>query len=207
MKLTIAKKIILVAVTGMVASSVIILCISTILMNGLHNRTMLEDMYAMQSLVAKTQKQEESRLANDINILSTMPELVTAVSEQDIPNVRELARFFLRQLGLDSVVITDANGIVLARGHSDLAGDDFSHRSTWKAARRGEIKAGILYDTNAVIPYTIRCDAPIYKDGAMVGVISLAMNIGSEEYVDNMHDMTGMHFTLFKENIRYMTSI
>jgi len=207
MKHTISKKIILVTVTGMIISSVIILCISTILMSGLLNRTMYDDMFAMQSVVAKAQEQEESRLLHNVNILSTMPEFVDSVYAQDIPRVKELAKFFLRQLGLDSVVVTDADGIVIVRGHSDIAGDDISYRPTWNAARNGEVKTGVYYDEAAVVPYTIRCDGPIYRGDDIVGVISIALDIGSEEYVDNMHDMTGMHFTLFKGDVRYMTSI
>ena len=207
MKPTIAKKIISIAVTGVVVSSVTILCISTILMSGLLNRTVHDDIATMQSVILKTQKQEESRLLHNISIVSTMPEFVDAVYTQDTQNIKKLAQFFLRQLEIDSVAVTDADGIVLARGHSDQVGDSFSQRSTWIAARNGDIRAGILYDENAIIPYTIRCDAPILKDGAIVGVISLALDIGSEEYLDNMSEMTGLHFTLFKGDALFMTSI
>ena len=206
-KLTITQKIMLIAVSGVVASSITIFCISTFLMNGLLNRTMHDDMYAMQSVVSKMQALEEERLIHNVNIISSMQEFINAIYLQDAPKIKELAQFFRLQLGIDAIAITDTDGIVLARGHSERVGDDLSQRATWNAARKGEIKAGILYDENAVIPFTIRCDAPIYKDGSIVGIVSLALEICTEEYVDNMHNMTGMQFTLFRNDVRFMTSI
>ncbi|MCL2694406.1 MAG: ATP-binding protein, partial [Oscillospiraceae bacterium] len=207
MKSSISLKIILMAAVGVVASSVLILCISTFMLGNLLTRTMEDDMLGFQSIVERMQNQEKERLMHNVSILANMPEFVEAVYRQDWEEVKEIARSFRTQLNLDSVAITDAGGIVMARGHSDRVGDDFNHRSTTRAAFRGEIKAGILFDEEAVLPFTIRCDAPVYKDGVIIGTISLAINIGSEEYVDNFRLISGKDFTIFKGDTIYMTSM
>jgi signal transduction histidine kinase/HPt (histidine-containing phosphotransfer) domain-containing protein/HAMP domain-containing protein len=207
MKLSISRKIICIAVMSVVASSVLILGISTILMGRLLTRAIHDDMAAMQAVVARMQQQEKSRLLHTIKMLAAFPDLENALHARDARKVREIAQTFKHQMNFDSVAITDAMGIVVARGHSDRVGDDLSKRATMVAAFRGEVKAAILYDENAIIPFTIRCDAPVYKDGVLVGILSLGSSINSEEYVDNLQNITGMHFTLFKEDVRYMTSI
>ena len=207
MNLSISKKIVFIAATGVVVSSVVILCISTILQGNLLARIMHDEISAMQSVVARMQQQEEARVLQTITMLTTMPQLVDAVHAKDAAKIRELAQMSLKQLALDAVTVTDAKGIALGRGHSSRVGDDLSKRSTMIAAIRGEVKVGILFEEAAVVPFSIRCDAPIYKDGSLVGVLSLASAIGTESYVDNLQKISGMHFTLFKNDTRLMTSL
>jgi methyl-accepting chemotaxis protein len=207
MKFSISKKIILIATSGVIASSVTILCVSTILMGNLLTHTIHEDMLAMQSIVERMHTQDKEQLLHGAQVFSTMPQFIEAVYEKNIPQVISEAQKFLEDFGIHAVAVTDEHGIVIARGHSDRVGDDFSQRSNTQAALRREIKAGILYDDNAVIPFTVRCDAPIIKDDVVIGTISLAYNIGSEEYIDNLQRITGFHFTIFKDDVIYKTSI
>ena len=207
MKLSISRKIVCIAAMGMVASSVSILCISTMLMGKLLTRTMYDDMSAMQSMVARIQQHEEARILQSARMLAATPQLMDAVHAADRQRVREIAQMAWQQLGLDTVVVTDANGIVLARGHSSIAGDDISRRPTMIAALKGEVRAGVLFEESAVVPFSIRCNAPIFKDGVVVGALSLGSDIGTEAYIDGLSEVTGMAFTLFKGDTRLMTSV
>ena len=205
LKLRISLKIIIIAAAGVVISSVITLTISTILMDRLLTRTIHEDMLAMQAMVARIQHQEEIRLQNTSQLLSTMPGLVDAVHVSDVERIEEIAQMSWHQLGLDSVTFTDASGVVLARGHSDIKGDDISGRLTMPLALAGRSMSGIFFEETAMIPYAIRSYTPIFKDGVQVGVLTLASDIGTDEYVDILHEISGMHFSLFKGDT-YLTS-
>jgi len=207
MKLSISWKIVFIAAVSVVVSSVVILCISTILMSRLLTRTIHDDVSAMQSVVARMQQQEETRLLQEIQVLSTMPQLVDAVYAADTQRVKELAVIFWRQLGVDSLVIADVTGIAIARGHSDRAGDSLIGRPGIVAALTGVISSGILFEESAVLPYTIRCDAPIIKEDMVVGTLSLAYDIGTEAYVDNLQKISGMHFALFRGDTCLVTSV
>jgi len=153
LKLRISLKIIIIAAAGVVISSVITLTISTILMDRLLTRTIHEDMLAMQAMVARIQHQEEIRLQNTSQLLSTMPGLVDAVHVSDVERIEEIAQMSWHQLGLDSVTFTDASGVVLARGHSDIKGDDISGRLTMPLALAGRSMSGIFFEETAMIPY------------------------------------------------------
>ena len=206
-KLNISGKIIFIAALGVVVSSIIILCISTIMMGNLLARTAHDEMSAMQSVVARMQREEELRLVHNMNISAARPEFVDAVYAGDVRKIREAAVTLRRQLELDVVTVTDSGGLVLVRGHSDRIGDDISKRPAIIAAFHEEVTSGIFFDETAVVPYAIRCDAPVFKDGVVIGAISLAMDIGTETYVDNLQKISGMHFTLYKDDTSIMTSI
>ena len=62
MKMKISVKIILIAVLGVIASSLIVLSLSTSLMVNLFDKTIQEEMSAMQSLISKIQQQDETML-------------------------------------------------------------------------------------------------------------------------------------------------
>jgi signal transduction histidine kinase/FixJ family two-component response regulator len=207
MKLSISGKIILIAAIGVIASSVMILCTSTILMGRLVNRILYDDISAMQAVVARMQQQEELRLLQEMQLLTTMPQLVNAIHEADIERIREIAQMSWHRLGLDAITFTNANGIVLVRGHSDIRGDDLKNRHGMIAALNGEVLSGIFFEENALIPYAIRCYAPIFRDGVIVGAMTLATEIGTKTYVDNLHKISGMNFTLFKGDTIFVTSI
>ncbi|MDR2547101.1 MAG: cache domain-containing protein [Lachnospiraceae bacterium] len=207
MKLNISKKIILIAATGVVFSSVIILVLGIILTNNLYNRIIYNDMSAMQALTERIQRQEEERLVQLAQMLTVMPELVEALHKNEVEELKNYLELAGEQLGLDLINITDTNGIVIARGHFNMAGDDISARPMTRAALDGETVGGIFYDQSAVVPFAIRANAPVYRDGELIGVLGVGINIATETYIDNIYMITGIHFSVFYGNTRYMTSI
>jgi methyl-accepting chemotaxis protein len=207
MKLNISGKIILMSAAGVIASSLIILFISTNLMGGQITRILYNDMGTMRTVVERMQQQEEMRLVQEAQLLITMPQVVDAVYEADIERIREFAQMSWHRLGLDAITFTDTSGIALVRGHTDIKGDDLSSRPSMHAALSGELISGIFFEETAIIPYAIRCYAPIFRDGVLVGALTLGTEIGTETYVDNLYKISGMHFTLFKGDTILITSI
>jgi len=207
MKLNISGKIILIAAAGVVASSLTILSISTILMGRLLDYTIQEEMSAMQSLIVRIQQQDETKLLHDIQLLASLPDLADAVRRSDADGIMRNAQIAWLRYAIDSITVTDSNGITIFRSHSNLKGDDISSREVIRSALNGNVSSGVFFDETAMIPYTIRCYAPIFNDGVLAGVLSLGLNIGTEQYVDNLYELTGIHFSLYKGDTTLMTSL
>jgi len=206
MRFNISKKIIFVSALGIIASSLLTLIIGSVLTTNLFNTSLDNDMHAMQSLVASMVDDEERQLKQTVQILATLPELIDAVAERDLDRVKENAVYMKYRFEYDLVTITDNNGIVIGRGHSDLVLDDISGRAMMAKALHGEVSTGVFYDPTAVIQLSIRSFSPIFKDGVFVGVIGIGTNIASEAYVDQIHDMTDMNFSVFYGDTHIMTS-
>jgi len=207
MKLNISGKIIFVAVAGVIASSLIILSISTILMGRLLDDTIRKEMSAMQSLIVRIQQQDESRLLQLSYLLASMPDLIDAVHGSDVNSVMDSAHISWLLNEIDTITITDLNGITIYRSHSDITGDDISNRAVVQLALNGITSHGVFFDETALVPYTIRCYAPIFYNGVLAGALSLGSNIGTEKYVDNLNEITGIHFSLYKDETILMTSL
>jgi len=207
MKLSISGRYIFIAVICVVASSVIILCISTIMMNRLLMQTMRDDMYAMQAVVANMLEEEEYDLKTTVQVLAEMPQLVDALYTADTGAVRDIAVNIKQQFEYDLVLITDENGVVLARGHSSIAMDDIGDRPMMAPALSGEVSSGLYYESDALVPFSVRSFSPIFKDGVSVGILITGINVGTEAYVDNMHRLTNFNFSVFYGNTRYMTNL
>ena len=207
MKLKISGKIILIAVAGVIASSLIILSLSTILMGRLLNYTIQEEMSAMQSLIVRIQQQDETRLLQNSQLLTSLPDIADAVQKSDAGAIMQNAQIAWLRNEIDSITFADSRGIAIARSHSNITGDDISGRAVIQMALNGYVSSGVFFDETALVPYTIRCYAPIFKDGVLAGVLSLGSNIGTEEYVDRLYEITGIHFSLYKNDTTLMSSL
>ncbi|MCL1916535.1 MAG: methyl-accepting chemotaxis protein [Desulfovibrionaceae bacterium] len=208
MKFSISRKIMLISAGAVIVSSAVALYTTFFCFDRLLDRRMEGEIRSMQIVVSRLQEQDEQRVLQAAKMLTTMPQLITALQAGDAANARFIAAQSVQQLALDAVTVTDAKGIVVARGHSDRAGDDISNRSTMQAAISGIVKVGVLFEPNAVIPFSIRCDAPIYAPNkALIGVLSLAVSLGTEAHIDSMKRLTGLECALFSGNTCVMTTI
>ncbi|MCL2186510.1 MAG: ATP-binding protein [Treponema sp.] len=207
MKLYISRKIILISVAGVIASSLTILIITIIMMSRLLDFTIQKEMTAMHSMIIRMHQQEENRLLQHIKFLTTLPDLADAVQRSDTNAIMHNSQMSLLGRDIDSIAFTDTNGIVLFRSHSSLIGDDISRRDVIQLALKGNVSSGFFFDETALVPYTINCFSPIFKDGVLAGALSLGSNICSEEYVDNLYKLTGIHLSLYKNDITLMTSL
>jgi len=207
MKFNISKKIILVAVSGVIASGLIILFITIILMSRLLDYTIQKEMTAIHSMIIRMHQQEENRLLQNIKFLTMLPDLVDAVQKSDTNGITQNSQVSWLKRDVDSITFTDSDGIVIFRSHASLTGDDISRRDVIHLALNGNTSSGFFFDETALVPYTINCFSPVYKDGVLAGALSLGSNICSEEYVDNLYNLTGIHFSLYKNDVTLMTSL
>ncbi|MDR0502962.1 MAG: response regulator [Treponema sp.] len=207
MKLNISGKIILIAVAGVIASSLVILSLSTMLMRRLLDYTIQKEMTAMQSLIARIQQQDQMRLFHDIQLLISMPDLVDAVQRSDTDGILQNKQLAWLRRDIDIITFTDSNGIAIARSHSYRTGDDISGSKVMQSTLKGNVSSGVFFDDTTMIPYSMRCFAPIYKDGVLVGTLSLGTDICTEKYVDNLYKLTGVHYSFYKNDITLMTSL
>jgi len=206
MKLNISGKIILIAVAGVIASSLVILSLTTMLMGRLLDYTIQKEMTAVQSLIARIQQQDQMRLFHDIQLLISMPDLVEAVQRSDTNGILQNPQVAWLRHDIDIITFTNSKGVTIARSHSYRTGDDISGRNVMQATLKGNVSSGVFFDETDLVPYSIRCYAPIYKDGVLVGTLSLGTNICAEKYVDNLYELTGMHYSFYKDDITLMTS-
>jgi methyl-accepting chemotaxis protein len=110
------------------------------------------------------------------------------------------------QLSVDFVTMTDDRGNVIARTHSDKAGDSVISQKNVSQALAGEITTHT--DLGSEIKLSIRTGAPVKNTlGKIVGVVSTGLSLVSPAFVDKLKNMTGNEFTVFIGDERANTTI
>ncbi|MCL2122691.1 MAG: methyl-accepting chemotaxis protein, partial [Desulfovibrionaceae bacterium] len=137
-----------------------------------------------------------------------MSELAEALAANDKKALIQLAHMLKERLRMDRVEITDAKGILVACScEKQHAGDDMSRDPSVAHALKGESTSGILYDEQGDKSMTRRASAPITRNNALIGAVSLVVNKDTPEFVDSLKKLTGMEVTIFAHDTRLMTSI
>ena len=130
------------------------------------------------------------------SLIGGSAELIRHIENQNTEGVWQYIFDRKTLLGIDSVIITDHEGIVLARSHARAAyGDDGSVVPSIGAALRGETV--MLYTPTPTIPMTIASAAPIFDGNRIVGSVSTTFNIGNNEFIDNLQTIFEVDITTF----------
>jgi len=207
MRLSISKKIMGITAVAVVITSLFAFGACFFSFDHLFEQSMSEEVRHLQTVIAEMHANEVERMQQIGRYVIQSSGLGAALLAADPDKLRQFAKAYLAHFHLDAVVITDAKGVVLVRGHSDRAGDNIGNRPSIQAALKGEIKVGLLVEPSAPVPISIRCDAPVKADGVLAGVISLGLSVGTEAYVDNLKKITGLEFTVFQDDTRIMTTL
>ncbi|MCL1983732.1 MAG: methyl-accepting chemotaxis protein [Clostridiales bacterium] len=109
--------------------------------------------------------------------------------------------------GLDVITLCDANGIVMARGHSDQTGDNVMDQGTLSVA----LKTGTGVSTierGSLVGLSTRASAAI-KDqaGRTIGAVVCGHDLADPKYVDEIKEQTECEITLFNGDTRMSTTL
>ena len=206
MRFSISSKIVAITVIGIIVASLSVMGTTMFLMRKAANDQLDLTVQRQQNVVERYYQRIESNYDGLTRKTATSPELIELLASGNDPaGLTRLGREIMLGTGADLVIITDAQGIVVARGHDDRTGDSLANQSQVRRALQGESTVGIIAST--AIPFTLRAAAPIVKDGKTLGTISIGVSIATEEFVDSIKQLTGAEVTFFQGNTRVMTTI
>ena len=121
--------------------------------------------------------------------------------------VRSLAKAMVAGPVIDFVTICDKNGVVVARGHSDEAGDQLgpNRLSARIPLTEGRRISGI--EPGKVVKLTLASGVPLKYNGEIVGVAIVGIDLSSGEFVNKLKKMLNVECTIFQDDTRVATTI
>ncbi|WP_099204633.1 methyl-accepting chemotaxis protein [Scatolibacter rhodanostii] len=140
--------------------------------------------------------------------LASDKSIVSAVQTGNENGTKTTAQLMIERLSMDVdfVTITDAEGTVVARTHSDEVGDSISDQGDISLAMQGKTSTEI--DFGSEFKLSIRTGAPVLSpSGKVLGVVSAGYSLVKPEFVDNMKEITGSDITIFIGDERVNTTI
>ncbi|MDR2670085.1 MAG: methyl-accepting chemotaxis protein [Desulfovibrio sp.] len=158
---------------------------------------------AMQSIVNENMTGFEAvsdTLAADIA-------LAKAVAEKDGQFIKAYAKKINSLPGIGFVTIVALDTTVLARGHSDQAGDKlgFDRKSVAIPLNEGKKVVGI--EPGKLVKLSLAAGVPLRFNGKPVGAAIVGMDLSTGAFVDYIKDTLDVECTLFLDDVRISTTV
>jgi methyl-accepting chemotaxis protein len=138
-------------------------------------------------------------------LLAERQELVAALEKGNKEAVQNLANSYVKARQVSVLTVTDKDGNVVARGHSDKAGDNVSTQVAVKSTLAGQPFTGIEEGTIAKL--SLRAGNPIKSGNVVIGSVTAGFDLSSESFVDEVKKIYGVECTIFQGDTRAATTI
>ncbi|WP_029459490.1 methyl-accepting chemotaxis protein [Solidesulfovibrio alcoholivorans] len=151
-------------------------------------------------------KETSQEVRGTTSLLASRPDVAAAIVAKDKAKLVEVAKQAQRDLKIQFVTIADAEGVVVARSHSDKSGDSVKKQVNVQKALAGQTSIGM--EEGTAVKFSLRAGAPVYQDGKIVGSVTAGINLSSSnDFVDEMKKVLGVECTIFYGDTRVATTI
>lgn len=156
-----------------------------------------EEMDVTIAAVRSTLLDMEETLVRFSRYAASHEEIAAAMSRGDTVLLRKLAREMVEIHGHGLITISNAEGIVLARGHSDMIGDSVLGQMNVRNALAGNASSGI--EDGTVVKYALRAGTPVRYNGKIVGCVTAGINIlDGNQFAERIKERFGVECGIFK---------
>lgn len=146
------------------------------------------------------------QLATAARLLACRADLAPAMAARDRAALRTIAQDMMRTAMVSVVTISDGQGTVVARGHSDKAGDSVVSQANVTTALQGRISHGV--EPGTVKGFSLRAGAPIQREGKTIGVVTIGTDpFSNHELVDGFKKQYSVECTVFENDSRLTTTL
>ncbi|MDR2560716.1 MAG: methyl-accepting chemotaxis protein [Holophagales bacterium] len=184
------------------------LVVLTVCISGLKNSVHSQDKYMVSkdmSLAQQLVNEELSHLADVAETMSNNPDFIQAIQRRDSAALKAISKTLVSGTSVNIVTVTDTDGVVLARGHSDQSGDKIS-TETMVNALAGRITRGL--EAGSVAGYSLRAAAPVISAGRIIGSVTTGNDsLANHALVDKLKGILEAECTVFSGNTRFSTTI
>ncbi len=151
-------------------------------------------------------KETSQEVRGTTALLASRPDVAAAIVAKDKAKLVEIAKQAQRDLKIQFVTIADADGVVVARGHSDKSGDSVKNQVNVQKALAGQTTIGM--EEGTAVKFSLRAGAPVYQDGKIVGSVTAGINLSSSnDFVDEMKKVLDVECTIFYGDTRVATTL
>ncbi|WP_045210873.1 methyl-accepting chemotaxis protein [Desulfonatronovibrio magnus] len=119
--------------------------------------------------------------------------------------LREYLKEIMNETGAEFITLSNTQGKVVARGHSDKSGDSVLDQYNVQQALRGQPTVGI--EEGTVVKFSLRAGYPVKMFDRIIGVVTLGMDFSSYSFVDSFRERLGVETTIFENDTRLATTI
>jgi signal transduction histidine kinase/ActR/RegA family two-component response regulator len=152
----------------------------------------------------------EERVSMRAEMISGDDYVINAIKNNNYGSIKRYLLNF--SFGMDFATICDPQGIVLARSHSDVQGDDISlYRGVKETMSTGMLSKSIEQVKSNNNRLSIYASIPIKEkttaEGRIIGIVICSYDLANNDYMDIFKERTGCEATIFLNNERISTTL
>jgi len=207
MRITIFAKVALMAVFAILLTVIPILYLVDMKVSENFNNAAqetLKDNSAIVEVLLNDCRQAMSSFAYQLSISEAF---IRAVVAKDKAKLRALSKNILEASSMiDSIVITDDKGIIIARAHADTAGDSAAYQLNVQKSLKGQASVGCegITSNNSM---SLRAGMPVKDGETLVGTVSIGAMLSSPKYIASIKKLLDMEITIFLDDTRVATTL
>jgi len=205
MKLKIAAKISILAIFCVLATSIGLFFTSKYYTDIAFDTVSQENIFSSKSVVENYISGLKDKFLQAGTLIASNTSVMDAVERNDGALLRSLIVQAMKDTGAHFVTVSDHNGVVIARSHSEKKGDSVMNQVNVAKALAGEANVGI--EPGTVVKFSLRSGCPVTHDGKIVGVVTVGISLSDFDFVDVIKSFTGLETTVFEMDTRLTTTI
>ena len=205
MKLKITGKIIFLSAACVLFTSLGIFLNATYFTNKTFDEVSSANIKASKTVIEKHIEGLEQKFVQAGVLIASNAAVAEAVVSRDKASLRPLIIAAMKDTGAHFITVSDANGDVIARSHSDKSGDSVRSQANVVKALTGERNVGI--EPGTVVKFSLRAGCPVLAGGKVAGVVTIGISLSELDFVDEVKSFTGLEATVFEMDTRLTTTI
>jgi len=206
MRISISTKILCLVILSVVATVASIQGVAFFLIRDGYEAITAQTVESYLHVVDRQLKAYEQSFLEMAQFNASRDAVVDGILAGDTARLHALGRSILAGGKADLILFTDASAKVVARGHSDKAGDRIDNQKGIQQALSGQ--GCFLLESGNTVGFSIRAYAPVKRNNAVVGVVVVGQNLaGDTTLVDGIKKDLGAEATIFQGDTRIATSI
>jgi methyl-accepting chemotaxis protein len=205
MKLNIFVKVTAMIVGAVVATSLGLFLVANYFTGKGFDAEARDNIALFQAVVDKQVESQKTDLFQTATSLSHNAAIIDAAAKRDAKTLKALLKPELEIQQVDSILVSDENGVIIVRAHDDKAGDSALNLLTLASALKDKPVVGI--ERGNVVKFGVRAAQPIKKDGRIIGVVAVGNSLTGDKFVDAIKALTGMEVTIFDQDTRVSTTV
>ncbi len=135
-------------------------------------------------------------------------ELAEAIANKNTTKAKQIAQSIMRNNpALNYITIAGVDGVILARGHSDKAGDTVAANRASLTIPLQEKRTVAGMEPGQTIPLTLGAGLPIYFNDTLVGAVAYGEDMSNHAFVSKLKGELFVEITIFLDETRTTTTI
>jgi methyl-accepting chemotaxis protein len=203
--MTIRTKLLMISTTGIAVVSLATIAASYYSIDQELGRKAADQLKSKRFALDTEISETRDMLATVAALAASHPGLIRMVADNDSGELGNMLRELLTTSGYHVATVSNAQGMVVARGHSRKQGDSVTPQRNVVKALQGVATSGFEKGTEA--GFSLRAGHPVRDGNRIIGVLTLGFDFSKSGLVDRFKKAHDIEATLFQGDTRVATTV